>query len=225
MRAPSGEYLTTIGVPGWSAKNPASFGSAVIARNSVSCASCAAGPPIPAALGRLLRFDRDQQCLVAASGLQQTCIFGREPTRERLGRTGLGETSGAVRLVAFAGGLVALVHRNTCGDECHDQQQCECRDATTRESSGAAVLADVFAFEVVFGDAVHRRREIGDRGAEAAVAQIEIGLVARAHRKSRWRASSRNAPRKAGGTAVESAVKSFDDASHSQVPSVTTGRR
>ena len=50
---------------------------------------------------------------------------------------------------------------------------------TTCEAPGAAVLADVFAFEVVFGDAVHRRREIRDRGTESAVAQIEIGLVVR----------------------------------------------
>ena len=129
-------------------------------------------------LGRLLRFDRDQQCLVAAAGLQQTCVLGREPTRERLGRTCLGEKSGTVRLIAFAGGLVALVHRDTGRDECHDEQYRERRDRAACEASGPAVLADVLALELILGDAVHRRREIRDRSPETAVTQIEIGLVA-----------------------------------------------
>ena len=84
-------------------------------------------------------------------------------------------------------------------------------------------MADVLTLEVVFGDAVHRRREIRDRGTEAAVAQIEIGLVARPSQIQMAGLVGQRA-RKAGGTDVESAVKSPVDASHSHVPSVTTGK-
>ena len=179
MRAPSGEYLTTIGVPGWSAKNPASFGSAVIARNSASCASCAAGPPIPARSAVSCASTATSSASSPRPACSRLCIFGREPTRERLGRTCLGAKSGTVRLIAFAGGLVALVHRDTRRDQRHDEQHRERRDTAACEPPGAAVLADVLAFEFVLGDAVHRRREIRDRSTEAAVAQIEIRLVAR----------------------------------------------
>ena len=41
------------------------------------------------------------------------------------------------------------------------------------------MLADVFALELVLGDPVHRRGEVGHRGAEPAVAEVEVGLLAR----------------------------------------------
>ena len=49
-------------------------------------------------------------------------------------------------------------------------------------------------------------------------------VSARAQRRSRCRGSSRIAPRSSSGTAFESALKSAVAGSHSQIPSVTTGK-
>ena len=72
---------------------------------------------------------------------------------------------------------VALAEREHRRDQRDDQQQSQNGHAATGQAPGPAVLADVLAFELVLGHPVHGRGQIGHRGPEATVAQIEIGLV------------------------------------------------
>ena len=85
------------------------------------------------------------------------------------------------------------------------------------------MLADVLALEVVLGHAVHGGGQVGDGGAEAAVAQVEVGLVP-CPGEVEVAGLLVRAPRRASGTADDSGVKSPVAASHSHVPSVSTGR-
>ena len=81
----------------------------------------------------------------------------------------------------------------------------------------------VLAFEVLLRDAVigSARSAICDRN---ALWRTSSCVESHAHRKSRNRGSSTNAPSSAGGAAVDAATsKSADWRSQTSVPSVSTG--
>ena len=89
-----------------------------------------------------------------------------------------GKTS-RIRDACRVGRVVALGNRESGRDERHDHQQREHFHPTPLETTRTAVLANVFAFELILRDALHRCSQIGDRRPEATVLQVEIGLVAR----------------------------------------------
>jgi hypothetical protein len=76
----------------------------------------------------------------------------------------------AVRVGGGGARMVALPDREPADDDQDRDERGEQGDATLGKSAGPPMLTDVVAFEVVFRDAVHRRREVGDRGTEPAVA-------------------------------------------------------
>ncbi len=81
-------------------------------------------------------------------------------------------------LVRRSLGLIALAQGEHGGDQRDDHQQRERGHAATGQASSPAVLADVLALEFILGHTVHRGGEVGDGGAEPAVAQVEVGLAA-----------------------------------------------
>ena len=127
-----------------------------------------------AALGRIVGavpLEREEQREVGRAVRTRDRLAGQPPPPGNR-RFALGSVGVALRAAGIA-------DRQATGDDRDHDEECENSYAAARQAPGAAMLADVFAFELVLRDAVHRRREIRDRGAESAVAQIEICLVAR----------------------------------------------
>ena len=80
--------------------------------------------------------------------------------------------------MALVDSVLPLVDSDERTDRGGYGQEGDGGDASDGESFGALLLVDVVAFEVVFCEAVDGRGDVGDCGAEASVAQVELGVVA-----------------------------------------------
>lgn len=76
------------------------------------------------------------------------------------------------------GGFVALLEGDDRGGGGDEGEGGDGGDRGGGEATGASLLVDVVALEVVLGDVVDGCGEVGDGGAEAAVAEVELGVVA-----------------------------------------------
>jgi hypothetical protein len=80
-------------------------------------------------------------------------------------------------IVTLPNGVSVLLKGDKAGCDSQDKQNGEDADRSSFESLGSLLLADIVAFELVFGDAVHRCREGGYLITKMRIAQSEITFV------------------------------------------------
>ena len=135
-------------------------------------------------------LDQAQERALGVGVVHKSVRLDREKRRARqvvagAAYGGRGESPGVGKARPFDRDAVlpirtVALHDRECakGDGDHDENG-EQADGCSGKSACTSVLADVLTFEVVLGDAVHRRRQIRHRRTEPAVAQIQIRLAAR----------------------------------------------